>query len=103
MPANDALDAVHVLEELPQKPGLAGAGLADHRHEPCAALLGAVLERIRHARQLALTADERRLEPGAAPGAAGARHDPQRGPRPDGLLAALDLVLAGVLVGDRGL
>ena len=76
---------------------------ADHRHQARLAILGARLEGLDQRLQLALAPDERRLEPGAAPGAAGAGDDPQRGPGADRLLAALDLVLAGVLVGDRRL
>ena len=53
--------------------------------------------------QLALAADERRLEAGAAPRAARAGDDPQRRPGADRLLAPLDRVLARVLVGDRRL
>ncbi len=53
--------------------------------------------------QLAVAADERRLEPGAAPHAADAGDDAQRRPRVHWLLAALDLMRARVLIGDRRL
>ena len=103
VPADELLDAIGVLEELPQQPRLADAGVTDDGHQPRVTLRCALLERLDHAGQLALAADERRLEPDAPPRAAGARDDPQRGPRADRLLAALDLVLAGILVRDRGL
>ncbi len=103
MPADDPPDAVDVFEVLPQQPRLAHAGLAGDRDKTCAPLLGALFEGVDDARQLALAADERRLEAGTAPGAARTGDDLQRGPGPDRLLAAFDEVLARVLVGDRGL
>ncbi len=103
MPADEPLDPVDVLEELPQQPRLAKTRISAHGDELGLAPFGGLLERLKHVRELAFAADERCLQPGAAPRAAGAGHHPQRRPRPHGLFAALDLVAAGVLVGDRGL
>ena len=66
-------------------------------------VLSARLEGADHGLQLPFAADERRFEADGAPRAPGASDYAQRGPRADGLLATLDLVLAGVLVGDRRL
>ena len=103
MPADDPLDPVGVLEELPQHARLADAGVSDHRHEPGPAVLGGGLEGLDDRLQVVVAADERWLQPGAPPPAAGAGDDPQRGPGVNRLLPALDEVLAGVLVRDRGL
>ena len=59
----DLLDeAVDVLLELPREPRLADAGDADRRDEVRAPLLGRRVEELLHEAQLALAADERRLE-----------------------------------------
>ncbi len=103
VPADEPLDPVDVLEELPQQPRLAKTRVSAHRHKLSLAPFGGLLERLKHVRELAFAADERGLEPGAASSATGARDDPQRGPRPHRLLAPLDRVLARVLIGDRRL
>ncbi len=81
---------------------LPDAGLADHGYQaarPSAARSPAAMIVC----ELALAADERRLQAGAAPCAAGPGHHAQRRPGMDRLIAALDLMLSGVLVGDRRL
>ena len=58
------------------------------------------LRMVRSSAKLTIAADKRGLEPSAAQSAAHARDDPQRGPGLHRLLAALDLVRSGVLVGN---
>ena len=67
------------------------------------ALLGRGVEEVLDQPQLALAADERRLEPGRAHRAAAARDDAQGAPERHRLRLALQLVRPGVLVGDRRL
>ena len=55
-------DAVEVLVELPGEPGLADAGDAGDREQMRLALVGAGVEELLREPQLAVTADERRLE-----------------------------------------
>ena len=93
VPAHQLLDAVDVLEELPEQPRLARSGLpttVTRRARPSATV--ASNDSIDH-HQLALASHERRLETGRAACAADAGHHAQRGPSPHRLLAALDLVL----------
>ena len=59
------------------------------------------MEQILDEPELAVAADERRLEARRAHRAAAPRDDAQRTPELDRLGLALELVLAGVLVGDR--
>jgi hypothetical protein len=94
MPEAQLFDPVQVLEKLPQQAGLARAGLADNRDVARLAPLHALLAGVDDRLKLALAADERRFQSGAAPSAAGARHNSQRSPCADGLLAPLDLVRA---------
>ena len=103
MPVTELLDAVEVLEELPQQPRLARP--ASPTTVTCSARRsrGALSPASMIARSSAIASDERRLEPAAAARAAGAGDHAQRRPRMDGLLAALDLMDARVLVGDRRL
>jgi hypothetical protein len=103
VPAEDLLQAVDVLEVLPQQARLARARVADDRDEARRALRDARLPGRDDVVQLLVAADERRLQPGAAARSAHAGHHAQRRPGADGLVAALDLVAARVLVGDRRL
>jgi hypothetical protein len=57
--------------------------------------------RTRQPAQLAIATDERGLQPDAAARATDPGDDAQRGERAHGLLTALDLMGAGVLVEDR--
>src|SRR3954452_20567059 len=102
MPPALFLDSVDVLEVLPQQPRLPGTGLADHGDVPCATFARALLADVDDRLQLGVTPDERRLDTCTAPCAASAGNDAQRRMGAHGLLAALDVVGAGILVGDRG-
>ena len=103
VPEDVRREAVDVLLELPGEPRLADAGDAAHEHELRAPLLGAGMEELLHEPKLAVAADERRLQPRRAQRTAGPGHDPQRPPQLHRLGLALELVHAGVLVGDRRL
>jgi hypothetical protein len=96
-------DPVDVLLELPRQAGLPHAGLPGHEHELRLALALRALGRVDDDGELASAPDEGRLQPDAAPRSAHAGHDAQRRPGVHRLLAPLDLVAAGVLVGDGGL
>src|SRR5437773_929895 len=61
------------------------------------------MEELLHEPQLSVTADERRLESACPERALGACDHPQGAPEENGLGFSLQLVLAGVVVGDRGL
>ena len=87
----------HASRDLPM-PAMPG-----DEHQLRALLLLGGVEEILDELQLAVATDERRLEPGRAHRAAPARDDAQRAPELHRLRLALHLVLAGVLVGDRGL
>ena len=101
MPVRQLRDPVEVLVELPREPRLADAGDAGDRDEVRLAAGGALVEEILDAAQLAVAADERRLEPLRLERAARARHDAQRPPERHRLVLALQRVRAGVLVDDR--
>ena len=77
--------------------------MPDDRDEVRLALVGARVEELLDEAQLAVAADERRLEAGRLERPAAARDDAQRAPERHRLGLALQLVLAGVLVGDRRL
>src|SRR6266508_2866421 len=62
MPVDRVRDAVEVLVELPHQAGLADAGDARHGDEVRLSLLGANVEEILDLPELAVPADERRLE-----------------------------------------
>ena len=100
----DGLDeAVDVLLELPGEARLADAGDPDDREEVRLLLVGRAVEELLDEAQLAVAADERRLEPGGASLAAAVGDHAQRAPELGGLALALELVRARVLVGDRRL
>ena len=103
VPPDVVLEAVHVLEVLPAEPRLADSGDADHGDELRAALVGGRVEELLHEPKLAVAPDEGRLEPGRLERAAAAGGHPQRAPERRRLGLALELVLAGVRVRDRGL
>ena len=62
MPVDDLLDPVEVLVELPGEARLADAGDAGHRHELRTLLVGGRVEELLDLPELAVAADERRLE-----------------------------------------
>ncbi len=103
VPVHELDQPVEVLLELPAEAGLADACDADDRHQLRAALLGGDVEELLDEPQLAVAADERRLEPHrllrASPGGGHAQRLPER----HGLGLALQLVVARFLVGDRRL
>jgi hypothetical protein len=96
-------EAVDVLLELPRNPGLADAGDADHGDEVRLALLAGRMKELLDEAQLAVAADERRLEAVGPERAATRGEDAHRPREPLGLGSSLQRLLAGVLVGERGL
>src|SRR5207244_7027692 len=91
------------LRARPRQPRLADAGDADGGDEVRAALLGRGVEELLDEAQLAVAADEGRLEPFRAQRAASGREHTERPEEGYGLGLPLELVLAGRLVGDRRL
>ncbi len=95
------LQPVDVLLELPAEPGLADPGLAlDHQQRRVPGLLGAV-EQLLDQPQLAVAADQRRLEPVGPLGAAHRGHHGADRPQRHRVGLALHRVAADVDVGDR--
>ncbi len=103
MPERVCREAVDVLLELPRESRLADARDTGDEHELSTLLLLGGVEEILDELQLAVATHERRFETGGAHRAAPARDDAQRAPELHRLGLALQLVLAGVLVGDRRL
>ena len=103
VPVDHLGEAVEVLVELPHQPRLADPGDAGDRHEMGAALVGAGVEQVLDLAQLALAADERRLQALRLERPARARDDPHRPPQPVQADLALELVLAGILEDHRRL
>ena len=101
MPPHGRDEAVEVLLELPGQTGLSDSRDADDRQQVGLAVLGARVEELLDHTQLAVTADERRLESGGAAFAAAVRDHAERPVEVDRLRLALQLVRARVLVGDR--
>src|SRR5439155_24299210 len=62
VPEEQALQPVHVLEELPAEPGLADPGNAGHLDQVSLPVLDRRVEEILYDLQLAIATDERRLE-----------------------------------------
>ena len=104
MPPDGVGDAVDVLLELPAEPRLADAGDAGDRRRAARLRSSARrVEQLLDEAQLAVAADERRLETGRLRWPPRAGDDAQRAPQPDRLGLALELVLARVLEHDRRL
>ena len=101
MPVDGLGDAVEVLVELPAETRLADPGDAGDRHEVRLALVGARVEEILDLAQLAVAADERRLEALRLERAAQPGDDALRPPERRQPFLALQLERAGVLVDDR--
>ena len=103
MPVRELRDAVEVLVELPGEARLADAGDAGDGDEVRAPAALAVVEEVLDQPQLAVAADERRLEALRLQRAARAGDDAQRAPGGNEPALALQLVQPRVLVDDRGL
>ncbi len=101
VPVDGLGDAVEVLVELPRQPRLADAGDAGDGDEVGLLLVGAAVEEVLDLPQLAVTPDERRLEPLRLERAAQPGDDALRLPERGQSLLALELERAGVLVDDR--
>ena len=101
VPEHLAGEAVDVLEELPGEPRLADAGHAGHEHEARRLPLGGGVEELLDEAQLVVASREGRLDDARALRAGDGRHDPGRLEEAHRLGLALQLVLAGVEVGDR--
>ena len=91
MPERLAGEAVDVLLELPRQPRLADPGDAVDEHELRAALVGGGVEELLDESQLAVAADERRLEAGRAERPSRSCDDAERAPQLDRLGLALEL------------
>ena len=103
MPVDLASQPVDVLLQLPREPRLADPGDAQDRDQAGAPLVARGVEEVLHEPELALAADERRFQPGRASLPAAVRSHALRLPEWHGLGLALERVLAGVRIGDRGL
>ena len=101
MPVHDLGNAIDVLQELPRQPALADAGLADDRDEPWLRVASRGVVEVLDQLQLALAADEGRLEPFAAPHAAALGDDAQRVIGAHRSCLALEILVAGRLEDDR--
>jgi len=102
MPPDHVDQSVDVLQELPRQARLADPSDPDHGEQVRAALVGARVEEILQQPELAVAADERRLEPGGPELAAAERDHANRAREVDRLGLPLELVCARVLVDERG-
>ena len=103
MPERVAGQTVDVLLELPGKPGLADARNAGDEGELGALFVRRIVEQLLHEPELSIPADEWRFEAARAEQSLRPCDDPQRAPEGHGLGLPLELMLPGVVVGDRGL
>ena len=94
--------AVGVLDEFPTKPRLADAGRPGDRHQTCDAMLDAGVKQVLDQSQVGVAPHQRRLKARFALLAADAAHHSSGMPQVHRLSLALEDMLAGVLVGDRG-
>ena len=101
MPVRELRQPVEVLVELPCEARLADARDARDRDEVCTALLGGGVEEVLDPAQLAVAADERRLETGRLECSARAGDDAQRLPERREPLFALELERACLGERDR--
>ena len=101
VPEHVAGQAVDVLEELPGEARLADTGDARDEHEAGRLALGRGVEELLDEAKLVVATDEGGLEDARALRAGDGGDDPGRLEEPDRLGLALELVLAGVDVGDR--
>ncbi len=103
MPVHVVREPVDVLGELPGEARLPDTGDARHRDEMGLVLVGRRVEEVLDETQLAIAADEGRLEADGAVRALALRDDPERPPQLDRLGLPLELVRSRRLVGDRSL
>ena len=103
MPVDRLNDPVEVLVELPREPRLADPGDPGDRDQLRPPLLRADVEQILDLAQLAVAADERRLQPLRLQRRRPPRDDAQRAPQRRLTLLALELEAARGLVDDRAL
>ena len=103
MPVDRLDDPVEVLVELPREPRLADPGDPGHRHQLRPPLLRRDVEKVLDLPQLAVTADERRLQTLRLQRPLPPRDDAQRTPQRRLTLLALQLEAASGLVDDRSL
>ena len=101
VPPDGVHHAVEVLLELPRQAALAHAGRARDRDEAGSTLAGRRMEEVLEHPDLLVATHERGLEELRATPASALGDDPQRPPRGDWMLLALEHVLAGFLEGDR--
>ena len=102
VPEHGSRQAVGVLEELPGKTRLAHAGHAGYQHQSCRVALGRDVEELLEEVELVVPPEERGLQDSGALRAGNAGDDLGRPEEPHGFGLSLQLVLAGVCVGDRG-
>ena len=95
-------EAVGVVVELPAKPGLADARRPGDSHQARDATVEAGVEEVLDQPQVGVATHEWRLQALLALCAPDAADDARRPPEADRLVLALEHVVAGVLVGDRG-
>ena len=101
VPPHGLDDAVEVLRQLPDEPALARPGEPDDRHDPRPPLASRGVEQVLEQRELAVAADERRLELVAPAAAAALGDDADRAVGRDRALLALEDLVAGRFEGDR--
>ena len=101
VPEHGPSQAVDVLFELPGEARLADAGDPGDEHHARRVALGRGVEELLDEAELPVTSDEGRLDDARALRAGDGGHDPGRLEEPDRLGLSLQLVLAGVHVGDR--
>ena len=103
MPEDRLHDAVEVLLQLPGEPTLADPRLTDERDQAGPLLATRGMELLLEEAELICPTDERWLQGLRPPCAAALREDSDGTPCRDGRLLALEHLVAGGLVGDRGL
>jgi hypothetical protein len=103
MPEDVVREPVDVLLELPREARLADAGDARDRHELRLPLVRRAVEQLLDETKLAITTNERSLEPGRAQRPPSARDHTKRPPERHRLGLSLQLVASHVFVGDRRL
>ena len=101
MPEDSLDDPVEVLRQLPDEPALARAGHADDGHDPRPSLATRCMEQVLEQAELAVTAEERRLELVAPSAAAAFGDDADRAECRNRRLLALEDLVPGRFECDR--
>ena len=101
VPENRLDDAVEVLRQLPDEPALARSGHADDGHDPRPSLATGCVEQVLEQAELAVAAEERRLELVAPSAAAALGDDADRAECRHRRFLALEDLLPRRLEGDR--